>query len=115
VDLLDLAHYERVRQPAGEVETPPAWRHTAPELHARPAAHVFTPGWHLVAGADELSEPGSDLAVDAVPGPVLLRAGEGRPIDAIANSCRHAVHRLDNRVLDQALDEAGRRRAVVAG
>jgi hypothetical protein len=102
VDLLEPAHHERVRGRAGEAETLPAWCCTAPELSARGADRVLTPGWHFVARADERGEPGSDLAIDPVPGPVL-------------DSCRHAVHRLTNGVRDQGLDGPGRRRRVVAG
>ena len=56
-------------------------------------------------GPIELAEPGSYLAVDTVPGPVLLlRDGEGR-IGAFANSCRHRGARL--------LDGHGRCRTIV--
>ena len=71
-DLFDPAHYARVRQPVGESGTLPAWCYTSPEFHAREIERIFTPGWHFVGRADEVAEPGSYLAVDTVPGPLLL-------------------------------------------
>ena len=104
-DLFDPARYRGVRRPVAEAETLPAWCYTSPEFYAREVDRIFTPGWHFVARADQLAEAGSYLAVDTVPGPVLLlRDGEGR-IGAFANSCRHRGARL--------LDGHGRCRTIV--
>jgi Rieske 2Fe-2S family protein len=78
-----------VRRPVGEAETLPAWCYTAPEFYAREVERIFIPGWHFVGRADEVPEPGSYLAVDTVPGPILvLRDADGR-VGAFANTCRH--------------------------
>jgi phenylpropionate dioxygenase-like ring-hydroxylating dioxygenase large terminal subunit len=104
-DLLDSSHYLRVRRPVGEAETLPAWCYTAPDFYAREVERIFVPGWHFVGRADEVPEPGSYLAVDTVPGPiVLLRDADGR-VGAFANTCRHRGARL--------LDGHGRCRTIV--
>src|SRR5262245_5180718 len=66
---------------------------------------IFARGWHFVARADELPEPGSYLAVDTVPGPLLLLCDAGGRVGAFANSCRHRGARL--------LEGHGRCRTIV--
>jgi phenylpropionate dioxygenase-like ring-hydroxylating dioxygenase large terminal subunit len=105
VDLFDPARYERVRQPVGEAETLPAWCYTSPEFHAREVERIFTPGWHFVGRADEVPEPGSYLAVDTVPGPLLLLRDGAGGLGAFANTCRHRGARL--------LEGRGRCRTIV--
>ena len=105
MDIFDPAHYGGVRRPVGEAETLPAWCYTSPEFYAREVERIFTPGWHFVARTDELPEPGSYLAVDTAPGPLLLlRDGAGR-VGVFANTCRHRGARL--------LDSHGRCRTIV--
>jgi phenylpropionate dioxygenase-like ring-hydroxylating dioxygenase large terminal subunit len=105
VDLFDPAHYATVRQPVGEAETLPAWCYTSPEFYAREVERIFTPGWHFVGRADEVAEPGSYLAVDTVPGPLLLLRDQAGRLGAFANTCRHRGARL--------LQGGGRCRTIV--
>ncbi len=105
MDLFDPAHYARVRRPVAEAETLPAWCYTSPEFYAREVERIFSPGWHFVGRADEVPEAGSYLAVDTVPGPLLLLRDAGGRIGAFANTCRHRGARL--------LDGRGRCRTIV--
>lgn len=59
----------------------------------RERARLFDPGWHVVCVDEELPEEGSQLAVDLLGTPVLVRRSGGE-LRAFINVCAHRHTRL---------------------
>ncbi len=83
-----------VNRPFTEAETLPAPFFTEPEVYRLERSRIFRSAWTCVGREDEVSEPGSYLAVDVGTSSVLVVRDEEGRLRAFQNVCRHRGTRL---------------------
>jgi len=79
--------------PFGRSRMLPRAAYVDPAVYAWEQRHIFS-SWMCVGYSADLPEPGSQRAVSAGNGGVLLTRGEDGRIHAFANTCRHRGHEL---------------------
>jgi nitrite reductase/ring-hydroxylating ferredoxin subunit len=101
-----LSHLERsrIRATLEAAWTLPPHAYTDPEVWEREVERIFHHDWVCVARADQLPEPGDQLAVDLVGQPIVLTRDEAGRIRALSNVCRHrAMPLVDGRASGRRL------------
>jgi choline monooxygenase len=94
LSIFDPLHYRKVRRPALEAETLPAWSYTSQAFYDREVERIFRKEWNFVGRADEIPKRGDYKVFDLVGESVIvLRDRDGR-LRAFANNCRHRGTRL---------------------
>jgi len=89
-DLFDPARFAETQKPLLEASTLPGECYNSPEWFEREMDRVFVPSWSLVGREDEMTEPGSYLAIDTEwGGPVAVCRGNDGKLYAFANVCCH--------------------------
>ena len=91
---IDASLVRRSTQPFYEARTLPAAAYHSPEVLAWEREHFLAASWVCAGRADELSEPGSQRAIDAGSLGVLLVRGSDGELRAFHNTCRHRGHEL---------------------
>ncbi|MBJ3776473.1 aromatic ring-hydroxylating oxygenase subunit alpha [Acuticoccus mangrovi] len=93
-DVLDPAHFSKVRLPLDEAETLPAWCYVSEAFYQYEVERLFMKVWNFIGRADHIPNPGDYFTLTFVGVPLIIvrdRAGELR---AFSNSCRHRGARV---------------------
>jgi Rieske 2Fe-2S family protein len=91
---LDPAGVQDALRPFGESRMLPSPAYADPAVFAWEQQHFFGGGWICAGFSAELARPGSQRAVQAGAGSVLLTRGDDGRLHAFANFCRHRGHEL---------------------
>jgi len=83
-------------EPAERARTLPARYFYDPEVLRAERDRIFYPGWHCVAHASELAEPGAFVTFDIFDQSVVVMCGDDGALRAFHNVCQHRGNRLLN-------------------
>ena len=103
-NMFDPANYQRVRLPALEATTLPAWCYTSRQFYDREVERIFRTAWNFLGREDEIPNAGDYMTFDLCGEPVLVLRDKAGAVRAFANTCRHRGTKL--------LEGAGNCRAI---
>jgi choline monooxygenase len=88
-DLLNPRLYDKVRLPALEAETLPAWCYTSKEWFDLEVEHMFRKSWNFIGHDGRIPNPGDYFTMDFTGIPIIVVRGRDGVVRCFANSCRH--------------------------
>ncbi len=88
-NVLDPAHFEKVRLPLEEAETLPAWCYVSQEFYDYEVERIFMKVWNFLGRADHIPNPGDYFTLTFAGVPLIILRDRSGELRAYANSCRH--------------------------
>ena len=89
VDIFDPKAYAKVRLPAMEAETLPAWCYTSQDFYDREVDRIFMKVWNFIGRADRIPNAGDYFTLEFVGVPIIVVRDAMGELRAYSNSCRH--------------------------
>src|SRR3989304_1935599 len=89
VDIFDPKAYAKVRLPAMEAETLPAWCYTSQDFYDREVDRIFMKVWNFIGRADRIPNAGDYFTLEFVGVPIIVVRDAMGGLRAFSNSCRH--------------------------
>ena len=77
-DLLNPAHFAKVRLPATEAETLPPWCYTSKEWFNLEVERLLRPNWNYIGHTNRVPNPGDYIAFDYLGSPIIVMRGRLR-------------------------------------
>lgn len=88
-NIFDPRLYARVRLPAMEAETLPAWCYTSQEFYDAEVERIFMKVWNFIGRADHIPNPGDYFTLECVGVPIVVVRDPAGDLRAFSNTCRH--------------------------
>lgn len=88
-NIFDPRLYARVRLPAMEAETLPAWCYTSQEFYGAEVERIFMKVWNFIGRADHIPNPGDYFTLEFVGVPIIVVRDPAGDLRAFSNTCRH--------------------------